>query len=183
MVSGSAKSNMLREPDNDLPWRPVESYRDELYNHALRAGTTGEIKELLEKTNELKTELFLKNQEFELLEMLAMESDNENIVQLRNELFALVKLIHDDDLKQLMSDFRNRDYDDYYVREDSVSSDIRTKESLVSRVRDWFSSRRNEQARKKTRTALNRNTPKKQKRIMGATMAQQSAGTPIVRSR
>lgn len=121
----------------------------QLQKQAEKMGLMPEIKELADGVNELSELIQRKNYELSILEALAMESPDENITELRNQLFLTVKLIHSKEVEALLNDanaerrFSNHDHD--YYDSDVKSPGDQAKEfktGLFSRLREAYGKRK-----------------------------------------
>ncbi len=108
-VSSSGLTGSIRREDTD-------SAVLNLIEKASRLGMTDDIREMVDDVDRLKEILNKKAAELDILEILAMQSDDENISELREQLFATVKLIHSDVIQEMVS---NRDRDSDLIIEDT----------------------------------------------------------------
>ncbi len=109
-------------------------------------GLTPEIKELLEEVDSIKYKLEVKTTELAILEAIAMESTDENVAELREQLFTLVKLLYSDKIVELSTNFiRNRpgmlSYDMDSGGETKPEREI-TRGSILNRISNFFEKRR-----------------------------------------
>ena len=85
-----------------------------LIEKASRMGLTDDIREMVDDVNTLKEILHKKNFELDMLELIAMNSDDDNISELREQLFATVKLIHSDMLATMLADRESDEAEEDY---------------------------------------------------------------------
>lgn len=84
------------------PFKPsIEQLVNEIKGNTDNIGLTPEIRTLLKDVESIKYSLEVKNAELSILEAMAMESNDENIVELREQLFSLVKLLYSDKIQEL----------------------------------------------------------------------------------
>jgi len=119
----------------------------QLKKQAEKMGLTPEIKELTSEVDELSELIQRKNYELTILEAFAMESPDENVTELRNQLFLTVKLIHSEEIEILLKDadmekrFTNHGYHDSDVKMHHDQS-REFKDSLFSRIRGAYNKRK-----------------------------------------
>lgn len=92
----------LGHSEHKIPISSIESIQIELISRAKKAGMTPEIRDLIETFDESRKILIKKNFELNILETLAMESTDENISDLREQLFTTVKLVHPEIINEMM---------------------------------------------------------------------------------
>ncbi len=121
---------------------------DELMRQAEKIGFDPELKTLIEGIDKVHTALKRKNLELSLLEIVAMESPDENISDLRQQLFTAVKLIHGDEIEELLNDDRQVNRLSSMVSHGGLLPDAKPrrqiseketlKNGIVSRFRKYF---------------------------------------------
>lgn len=79
----------------------IEYLIHQLKKNSGTMGLTNEVRSLLEEVENIKYNLEVKNMELSVLEAIAMESNDENVVELREQLFSLVKMIYSDKIHEL----------------------------------------------------------------------------------
>lgn len=79
----------------------IENIVNDIKSNADNIGLTPEIRTLLKEVENIKYKLEVKNAELSILEAMAMESNDENVVELREQLFTLVKLLYSDKIQEL----------------------------------------------------------------------------------
>lgn len=133
--------------------RRIESIEDNvrtLVNDAEKMGLTPEIRNLLEDFGEYKNRLEKKVQELSIIEAVAMESMDENVVDLREQLFMAVKLIHSDEIAEVIKEYAAREQHvdsgltfsmgtDFDVKEDG--RDTIRKYDVIERMRRYLNKR------------------------------------------
>jgi len=80
-----------------------------LIDDAEKMGLTFDIRDLLDGFNDYKQQLEVKARELSILEAIAMESKDENIRELREQLFMTVKLIHSDEITEVENAYNKRE--------------------------------------------------------------------------
>ena len=100
LMAGSAGMTIMSDAKREVATSSV--LIDDLKEHADKIGFDPEIKELMEKVDSLSNDIKKKNFELMLLEVIAMESYDDNVKDLREQLFTAVKLIHSEDIEELM---------------------------------------------------------------------------------
>ncbi len=121
----------------------VDDLQRELIERAHETGLTPEIKDIIESVDEARRILTKKNFELNILETLAMESTDENISDLREQLFTTVKLVHQDLVNEIMV----REYRDDGLEsgfDSNVKMDMGDDRDgrLTQKVRMWFYKRK-----------------------------------------
>lgn len=119
----------------------------QLKKQAEKMGLTPEIKELAEGVEELSELIQRKNYELSILEAFALESPDENITDLRNQLFLAVKLIHSDEIETLLND---ADTERRFSNHSHLDSNVKLyhdeakefKAGLFSRIRNAYDKRK-----------------------------------------
>lgn len=109
-------------------------------------GLTPEVKKLLEEVDSIKYNLEVKTTELAILEAIVFESTNENVAELREQLFTLVKLLYSDEIKELSERFI-RDRPSGMITSSGgfdvgVKSEKITSGSILNRVSDFFEKRK-----------------------------------------
>lgn len=133
-MNGSFAAEGLSKMDK----RTINDDHRDLIEKARRMGITHEIKDLIDQVRDMERVLIEKNYELDVLEMLAMESDDENIINLREQLFTTVKLVHTDLINELGQELQ------YRLRDDIIKADMapqvgsNSNENLLRRARDWY---------------------------------------------
>lgn len=120
----------------------IEDTRRELVERAHKIGLVPEIKDIIESLDESRRILTKKNFELNILETLAMESDDENVSHLREQLFTTVKLVHQDLVNEIMI---NEYSDDALDPESGWDSNVKIdmgRDALHHKVRRWFYKRK-----------------------------------------
>jgi len=79
---------------------------EDLAQQAEKIGFDPEIRALIDGIEKIHNDLKKKNLELCFLEIVAMESTDENIADLRQQLFTAVRLIHGDEIEGLLNDER-----------------------------------------------------------------------------
>lgn len=118
----------------------------ELTRQAEKIGFSSELKVLVEDVGKIHDELKRKNLELSLLEIIAMESIDENVSDLRQQLFATVRLIHGDEIEEILKDenqvrrLANFDIDKLLPEEKSrnINSKEEMRNGIISRFRKHF---------------------------------------------
>ena len=135
MAGSSAQSEGIRTLS-------VDELQRELIEKAQKAGFTPEIKDMIDSIDEARKVLTKKNFELNILETLAMESTDENVSELREQLFTTVRLVHQDLVNEIMI----HEYRDDALEPTSVyidKSDIYSnRDNLIQKVRTWFYKRK-----------------------------------------
>lgn len=124
---------------------------EKLKKEAERMELTPEIRDLVEAHKKLQTKLQEKATKLGILEAIAMESMDENIVELRNQLFTVVTLLYSDKIDEIIKEQATQEvnppgldgdmgmvFDDRGdVKEDCPKYDIinRMREYLTKRTR------------------------------------------------
>ena len=103
MASGGMLMSGLPAPGN-LRSNDTDSNIRALIEKASRMGLTEDIRDMVDDVNTLKAILYKKSYEMDMLELIVMHSDDDNIIELREQLFATVKLVHSDILQALMAE-------------------------------------------------------------------------------
>lgn len=107
-ASGSAsmaipKSQMVTGPTDMFEQKQYSIYEiEKLSKEAERMGLTPEIRDLVEAHKECQKKLQEKAIKLGLLEAFAMESMDENVVELRNQLFTVITLLYSDKIDEMM---------------------------------------------------------------------------------
>jgi len=145
-----AKSE-LNKKDDDLIFDKItklEEYANEL-------GMTIEAQELIENLESTLWKIKLKNFELALIETLAMTSNDKNIIDLRNQLFATTKLIHNNELEMLLNDhgilnaFFNNEHqnllsvDSSRIVYDETKLSIKKRNNIIKKLINFFIKRKN----------------------------------------
>jgi len=120
----------------------IEDTRRELVERAHKIGLVPEIKDIIESLDESRRILTKKNFELNILETLAMESDDENVSHLREQLFTTVKLVHQDLVNEIMiNEYRDDALDPESDWDSNVKIDM-GRDELHHKVRRWFYKRK-----------------------------------------
>lgn len=120
----------------------IEDTRRELVERAHKIGLVPEIKDIIESLDESRRILTKKNFELNILETLAMESDDENVSHLREQLFTTVKLVHQDLVNEIMiNEYRDDALDPESGWDSNVKIDM-GRDALHHKVRRWFYKRK-----------------------------------------
>ena len=126
----------------EIRTRSIDELQRELVEKAQKAGFTPEIKDMIDSIDEARKVLTKKNFELNILETLAMESTDENVSELREQLFTTVRLVHQDLVNEIMI----HEYRDDALEPTSVyidKSDIYSnRDNLIQKVRTWFYKRK-----------------------------------------
>lgn len=121
------------KPSTEMPQPTINEQYVNLLDKTEKIGLVPEIKELAEQVEDVAQKLKYKTHELEVLEVLAMESTNENVCELRTQLFTMVKLVHQNEIDQLMKIFENS------IGEDSASCGAKPYQmNLMDRARNWI---------------------------------------------
>ena len=135
-MSAGLRSSRAGHGDRQSGERPQPTINEQYVNlldKTEKMGLVPEIKELSEQVEEVASKLKYKTHELEVLEVLAMESTNENVCELRTQLFTMVKLVHQNEIDQLMKIFENS------MGEDSESCGAKPYQmNLMDRARNWI---------------------------------------------
>lgn len=91
--------------------RPAEEIARNVLRDAESMGLVPEVREIIDALEECKEKLARKANELSVLEAIAMESEDENIKELREQLFAVVKMVHSDLLTETMEEYDFREQD------------------------------------------------------------------------
>ena len=161
-MSGMASKELKREE------KPIPGL-DELKRQAERIGFGPEIKDLVNDIEELRDQVRRKNLELALLEVAAMESRDENVTDLREQLFTTVKLIHGEEIEEILNDDnimdRFGDFNGFHVSPRNVTSSSPTekeelKNNMLTRLRrNWDNYKELRKEVKLTKKNWKRNTP------------------------
>lgn len=114
-----------------------------LAKEAKKMGLSADVHEVVERFDVVRQDLIRKSRELAVIEAIAMESSDENIIDLREQLFLAVKLIHSDSIKDVIDEYEEQDeYADYDndCIEDSASVSI-SKYDVLERVRVYLNKR------------------------------------------
>ena len=139
MSAGMASKELKREET------PIPGV-DELKRQAERIGFGPEIKDLVDDIEELRDQVRKKNLELSLLEVAAMESRDENVTDLREQLFTTVKLIHGEEIEEILNDDNIMDrfggFNGFHVSPRNATSSPTEKEELKNNMlarlrRNW----------------------------------------------
>jgi len=159
MTLGSAAFGPSSSRSEAVSIRPnIEDTRRELVERAHKVGLVPEIRDIIESLDESRRILTKKNFELNILETLAMESDDQNISDLREQLFTTVKLVHQDLVNEIMiSEYRDDALESGF--DDSVKIDM-GRDALHHKVRRWFYKRKEmrgklKQYKKNLKTKMN----------------------------
>lgn len=116
-----------------------------LINDAEKMGLTPDVRNLLEDFDEYKKRLEVKVQELSIIEAIAMESMDENVKDLREQLFTVVKLIHSDKIAEVVNEFKNRDRSGGFTSDSSMkeqaSNNTISKYDIMERMRRYLNKR------------------------------------------
>lgn len=114
-----------------------------LVTEARKMGLSSDVHEVVERFDEVRQELIAKSRELAVIESIAMESSDENIIDLREQLFLAVKLIHSDSIKDVMEEYEEQDmyvdYDENCI-EESTTANI-SRYDILERVRIYLNKR------------------------------------------
>lgn len=136
MLGSSSQSEAVSIKPN------IEDTRRELVERAHKIGLVPEIKDIIESLDESRRILTKKNFELNILETLAMESDDENVSHLREQLFTTVKLVHQDLVNEIMiNEYRDDALDPESGWDSNVKIDM-GRDALHHKVRRWFYKRK-----------------------------------------
>lgn len=120
----------------------VDDLQRELVERAHETGLTPEIKDMIDSVDEARRILTKKNFELNILETLAMESTDENVSDLREQLFTTVKLIHQDLVNEIMIREYREDGLDPFVYIDKMDIGDDRDGRITQKVRMWFFKRK-----------------------------------------
>ena len=73
-----------------------------------KMGLDSEVRNIIDVMDECREKILVKANEISMLEAIAMESKDENIKELREQLFAVVKMVHSDLLTEVETEYYNR---------------------------------------------------------------------------
>lgn len=152
MASGSAGSaGLVIGQGGKRHIRPPNEFGgidiDELEKQAEKIGFGPELKDIIEEVAVIHTKLKKKNLELSLLEIIAMESIDENISDLRQQLFTTVRLIHGDEIQEILNDenqmARLANFDTSGLLPDAkprslISERQELQNGIISRFRKYF---------------------------------------------
>jgi len=121
----------------------VDDLQRELIERAHETGLTPEIKDIIESVDDARRILTKKNFELNILETLAMESTDENISDLREQLFTTVKLVHQDLVNEIMvREYRDDGLEPSSVYGDKIDMGDDRDGRITQKVRIWFFKRK-----------------------------------------
>jgi len=121
----------------------VDDLQRELVERAHETGLTPEIKDIIESVDEARRILTKKNFELNILETLAMESTDENVSDLREQLFTTVKLVHQDLVNEIMvREYRDDGLEPSSVYGEKIDMGDDRDGRLTQKVRMWFFKRK-----------------------------------------
>ena len=114
-----------------------------LVREARKMGLSAEAHDVVERFEGIRQELIMKSRELATIEAIAMESNDENIIDLREQLFLAVKLIHSDSIKEVMEEYDEQDqYSDYDEDCIEVSKSVNiSRYDILERVRIYLNKR------------------------------------------
>lgn len=120
----------------------VDELQRELVEKAQKAGFTPEIKDMIDSIDEARKILTKKNFELNIIETLAMESTDENVSELREQLFTTVRLVHQDLVNEIMiHEYRDEALEPHSVYGDKADI-YSNRDNLLQKVRVWFYKRK-----------------------------------------
>lgn len=114
---------------------------NELKNSARKMGLIPEIRDMIVNFQECQNILEVKSLELNLLESLTMDSDDENVVELREQLFAVTKLLYSDVIAEAVREEQlksNTKPDDVGFSSDIVVKIDMNKNSILNRLRTYI---------------------------------------------
>ena len=121
----------------------IDELQKELVKKAHETGLTPEIKDMIDSVDEARRILTKKNFELNILETLAMESTDENISDLREQLFTTVKLVHQDLVNEIMiREYREDALEPSSVYGEKIDMDNDRHGVYTQKVRTWFYKRK-----------------------------------------
>ena len=136
MAGSSAQSEGIRTLS-------VDELQRELIEKAQKAGFTPEIKDMIDSIDEARKVLTKKNFELNILETLAMESTDENVSELREQLFITVRLVHQDLVNEIMiREYRDDGLEPSSVYGDKMDMCDDRDGRITQKVRTWFYKRK-----------------------------------------
>jgi len=114
----------------------------ELKKMAHKMGLSPDIYDMLESFEECKYTLESKSMELNALQALAMESDDENITDLREQLFVVTKLLYSDIIEDIMKEpgYQINAKDSSYL-DDDFKSDM-SKGNMFQQMRIYMNKRK-----------------------------------------
>jgi len=71
-------------------------------NYTIKTDSLAETRELLDAHRKIQNDLSTLTYKLAVLESVAMESTDANVVELRNQLFTVVKMIHSDEIAEIV---------------------------------------------------------------------------------
>ena len=142
MATSSGNSSDISGGKSNMPGDKKTIDINELKNLAKKMGLTPDVRDMIDAFTECRQTLEKKSLELNILATIAMESDDENISELREQMFTVVKLLYSDIIVDIMKDHNNgyvSEYDGYssYLGEQSVLS----KQSILNRMRTYINNR------------------------------------------
>ena len=141
MASGKATSTR----DSSRGQEDTDPTVHALIDKASRMGLTSDIRDMIDDVGELKAILHKKNAELDILELLAMYSDDDNIIELREQLFVTVKLIHSDIIITMIAERENEmghdDSSGIWITQSKDESKMDNK-TILDKIRSaWYQKR------------------------------------------
>lgn len=101
MMQGSeAKSTRLSSIEDTARRMLVDSEK---------MGLDSEVRDIIDTLDDCREKLTRKADEISMLEAIAMESKDDNIKELREQLFAVVKMVHSDLLAEVANEYYDRE--------------------------------------------------------------------------
>lgn len=140
--AGSSLQSALKQEDfrrnlNDTPL-------GELIQQAKNMGVSHEVRDIANDLDSVRNAIGRKTRELEIIEGLALESDDQNIANLRGQLFTTVKLIHNDIINTMLDDYDQSERESPYPGDSCSTEEDRPmdKSTLMGRIRGFWRRRR-----------------------------------------
>lgn len=148
-----------------IPSLSIEQLINQLNYEAKTIDFDSEILSLSDDVSDLHKQLKEKSLYFSIIMSLGMESDDDNIKELRKQLFLAVKLIHGDLIEKLKNDmltYSDMDMEDSYINKQDTGR--LSEGNLLTKTRAKIRLS-NTSLFKKLRTAIRRKEEKEPKKI------------------
>ena len=127
----------------EIRTRSIDELQRELVEKAQKIGFTPEIKDMIDSIDEARKVLTKKNFELNILETLAMESTDENVSELREQLFITVRLVHQDLVNEIMiREYRDDGLEPSSIYVDKMDMGDDRDGRITQKVRTWFYKRK-----------------------------------------
>jgi len=116
-----------------------------LIDKSRKMGLTPDIRDMIISFEDCKNILKAKEVELDTLQAIVMESDDENISTLREELFIVAKLLYsdviEDVIKREVNDTEVKMDNHFDINEKSVAADV-TSWNIINRISEYRRKRR-----------------------------------------